>query len=521
MRKAALLLLFALISIPSLTRAQGSPACGLSNNQNPYIPGTYPSGTSNWDTFVPPAVGGSYVDTLSGCTFTRITDSVADGVGHTIYYSSVSPFNANDTFLMIYHVIKTGPAYSSAKPGSTVVPSSNIPGYDGDPPIWDGTNPNVFYYASGNSLKSGTITGLPGCITTQNCTVTVATVHTFSSYSAIAINDEPDLSQDKSSLLLVGSSGGPIDIFTWNLNTSTQTIWYTTVSCTGSVGVQSGSGGCMHKVQLSPKNEPIVTWNNGGTGSEQGIIWYHGTPGSATQTHLVLGSTPHMDTGLDMIGNPVYIIDGWPTGTGDPCPGNQWPGQSGGGGQALTLFSNPVPSASICDFNKDWAATHISYRGGPSQPWISTSFADVKSTSAEWFTTSGGYLAPTCTQTHPTDSGSCWYPYQDEIVLTKVSTNMTIAGIAPLATVYRMGWGRSRTHENFWAQNTASLSHDGNYIALNSNMAHVSGCTSAIQGANGCADVYVISAANGAPLFGTGSSGTGPAPPTGLTAVVQ
>jgi hypothetical protein len=480
-----------------------TPKCGLNNDQNPYVPGTYPTGASDWDTFAAPAAGGSYVDSLSGCTFTRITDSVTDGVGYSIYYSSVSPFSADNKLIMLgFNGIKTGPADSSHAPGTTVIPGASIPRYNADPPIWDGLNPHLFYYTSQSSLMSGTIEGLPGCIASKSCAVATATLHDFTGkYGSVAFNDEPDLSQDGTTLLLVGANADTtIDILTWDLKSASATVWYTTVDCKGELGVQSGAAGCMHKLQLTPNNEPIVTWE-GASGPERGMIWYHGTPGSATQTQLADGGTPHLDTGLDLSSNPVYIINGWGAGNNDPCPANQWPGQAGGGGEALTPFSNPVAFASICNLSVDWAPVHISYRGGPSQPWIATAFDDVRTISSEWFSSNANYIAPTCTQTHPTDSGSCWYPYQDEILMSKVSTNMTTPGTSALSTVYRMGWGRSRSHENFWAQNIPSLSHDGGYIALDTNMAHPAGCSASIQNANGCTDVFVISAANGAPLF--------------------
>src|SRR5690348_14163858 len=47
------------------------PTCGKSNNRTTLVP-------ADWDTFVPPGKGKSYVDSTFGCTVTRITDSSHD-----------------------------------------------------------------------------------------------------------------------------------------------------------------------------------------------------------------------------------------------------------------------------------------------------------------------------------------------------------------------------------------------------------------------------------------------------------
>jgi hypothetical protein len=43
--------------------------------------------------------------------------------------------------------------------GNVVVPLGNVPGGNNGWYLWDATNPQVFYYTSGNSLMKGTISG--------------------------------------------------------------------------------------------------------------------------------------------------------------------------------------------------------------------------------------------------------------------------------------------------------------------------------------------------------------------------
>lgn len=183
-----------------------------------------------------------------------------------------------------------------------------------------------------------------------------------------------------------------------------------------------------------------------------------------------------------------------------------------------------------CVLNKDWAQPELSYRGGPSQPWFTTSIWDNSRTgaSAEYYSTNSKYVSPSCTQTNSTVGGTCWFPYQDEIIMTKINTDMASPSTAALATVYRLGLARSRSLQNFWSIPNASMSRDGNYIAFSSNMAYpTGGCSSSYNSSGGCAEAYVISAAGGGGLLGSVSGSpappptNNPAPPTGLTATVH
>jgi hypothetical protein len=527
-----ILMLFALIGLaPGIAIAQSNPVCGLNNNQNAYIPGTSPNGgSSNYDTFVPPAAGGSYVDSLSGCTITRLTDNSSAGTGWVIYYASKTPFNANDEYLLVTNTmngnweIVSGPALKGVIPGTLI---ANYPGISGGSLVWDTTNAMVSYYTPGDTtIHKVTMTGT--CTSSSNCTLNDVVLHNFSSgtptYTSVSFQDEPDMSQDGTVFQFDGqkSSGGSVDIDTYNPSSNTTTVWYTTTCQAGLGGPQPScsNGNQIHKIQLSAKNEPIITWGASGLGSEQGAIWYHGTPGSPTQTHIQ-SNTNHLDSGLDINGTEMFVQDRIDSSIGnDPCPSGQWSGSVGGGGATLTYLTDATDSgnSAVCFFNKNWESPHFSYRGGPSQPWVTVSFFDTRTPSPEYFTNDGSFVAPTCTQVNTTTSGTCWYPYEGEIDLVNIATNMDTPGTGPLATVYRMAQARSRTEENFWTQVTASNSHDSNYIAFNSNMAYVAGCSSAVQSAEGCADVYVISASGG-PLFANPND-VPPAPPQNLKVTV-
>jgi len=100
----------------------------------------------NYDTFTPPAVGGSYNDQESGCKVTRITDAVALFVddGTRTDPTSRSHFNSDNSRLMLlgedghFVVDQHGNVTRSAADLGTEVRA----------PIWSRTNPDVIYYVT-------------------------------------------------------------------------------------------------------------------------------------------------------------------------------------------------------------------------------------------------------------------------------------------------------------------------------------------------------------------------------------
>lgn len=505
-----LIVFLALFCTPSHAQTETNlPSCGLHGNQNPFIPGTTPAGgSSNWATFVAPTIGASYVDGLTGCTIWRITN---DAVSSN-QYPSLTSISADDKFIMVNHTdvgsadVRTAPGYyPTFTPGTVVVTAGNMPGnINGDSP-WD-LSTDSLYYPNGTILEKATITGLPGCISTHTCTMTSSAIHTFSGCNSINIMDEADISLSNSIAVIcyVNSGTTVMTIETYNLTTAAVISWYTTSSACKST--PSNQPNCLHKLQLTNLGEPLVTYNNNGTGTEEGTKWYHGSP-TITAT-LIQNATNHFDSGQDKSGNEVFIQDRLDTTIGtDPCPSGQWSGSAGNGGTPISFLT--TPTTGTCIFNKVWATPHVSYRGTVSQPWVVESeFEDGsgRTASPEWFSTSGNYHAPTSTSTNPpTATSAAWYIYEDEIVMYPVDN------ANGLTDLYRLAQARSRSQENFWAQVNASVTRDGNYVAFTSNMAFPTG-SCGNPSSSGCTDVYVISGSSGAPLLGAPAVTTPPAP---------
>jgi len=443
------------LSGSGVTQAAGSPTCGKSGDSTNYVP-------TDWTTFLPPGKGQSYVDPTFGCTVTRVSDAsseIWDGSHYipiTEGYATISPFNANDTLLMLTDGY--GERFFTDLQGNIVVPKGNVPGGNNTWYLWDATNPSVFYYTSGNSLMKGTISG---------STVAAATVHQFSEYAAINFMDKTDLSQDGQHVVVVGgdtSGASPENVFVYNFAASSKGPVYTT-GCTGSVGSPNNS--CLHGVTLTPDNNVIIDFAGDGTCNECGNRLWTGT----TPLAHIQDVTDHLDTGYDLNGNAVIVERGNAydlAGETNPCP-------SGWGLDVRQIYSM---QSAVCLFDNQ-PSWHVGYRGNAQQPWVGVSFFDAgRAPSPEWFDNTGNYAAPTT---------STWQLYEDEIVVARIDANNNSN------SVYRLARAYSRSNEDFYAQPHAAISRTGKYIAFQSNMAYAhTGCPANFQTSTNCTDVYLI-----------------------------
>jgi hypothetical protein len=376
-------------------------------------------------------------------------------------YATVSPFNANDSYLMLED--GWGRHFVTDLTGNIVVPSGNMPGMNNTWVLWDAANANVFYYSSGNTLMKGAISG---------STVTASTVHQFSEYAAINLMDETDVSQDGAHVVIVGgdtSGSSAENVFDYDFVTNTKGAVYTT-SCVASVN--GPNNGCLHKLIQTPDNNVIIQFAGDGTGPEQGNrLWTGGTP----LPHLQ-DATNHLDAGYDLNGNAVMIEIGNSSvlaGETNPCP-------SGWGTEVRQVYNNLTAASCLIDIDRygQLSNEHVGYRGSKNQPWVGLSFFDNRNPSPEWFANTSNYEAP---------SASNWQLYEDEIVLVRIDANNNSS------LAYRVARAYSRSNEDFYAQPHAAISRDGKYIAFNSNMAYAqSGCPANFQTTTGCTDVYVI-----------------------------
>lgn len=455
----------------------GDPTCGLSNDTSIHVP-------TDWSTFTAPSKGQSYVDSTFGCTVTRITDASTEGWnsscnGSGCYlpfshgYSTVSPFNANDSYLLFGD--GWGEYFVTDLTGNIVVPMSAMPDCSGtsctqynshDSPwfLWDQSNPNLFYYTKGNALMSGTISG---------STVTTAIVHQFNEYSAINFMDASDVSQDGKNVVIVGgdTSGSSVEnVFLYDFVDDLKGPIYTT-GCTGSVDGPNNS--CLHKLIMTADDNLTIDFASDGTEPEQGLRFWNG----ATPLPHLQDGTNHIDTGYDLANSSVFVE----MGNGQTIQGETNPCPSGWGLDVRQIYDM---SSSVCLIDiglhpvDGLAKQHVSYDGNASQPWVGLSFFDDRTDSPEWFDTDSRYTAP---------SSSNWQYPEDEIDVVRVDAQNDATRFYRLARAY------SRSEEDYDANPKAAISRDGKYVAFDSNMAYAhSGCPANFQTPTNCTDVYIV-----------------------------
>src|SRR5580704_8272519 len=153
---------------------------------------------TNYNTFVPPAAGASYVDPVFGSTIKRVTNAVAttnaDQGGDLQWieneYSTMAAFNSdNSKFILVQE------SYFGLYDGDgTFLYSLPLEISSSSEPRWSRTSTGVLYYHLGNQLKSYTV-----------ATGALTVVQAFSQYSAIAGTGESDISLDGDHFVFVGN----------------------------------------------------------------------------------------------------------------------------------------------------------------------------------------------------------------------------------------------------------------------------------------------------------------------------
>ena len=197
----------------------------------------------NYDTFVPPPVGGSYVDPVFGSTIKRVSNALgtpnADGGGYLTWiedeYSAANAFNNdNSKFILVhqsYFALYDGSGFYLHDLPFEINSSSE--------PRWSRKDNVTLYYHSGNMLKSYNIS-----------TGGISVVHTFSEYSSISGNGEMDISLDGDHFVY---SGNGRYIFVYQISTDAKFPVFDT----------AGRG--FDSVYITPNNNVIVSWPTSGT----------------------------------------------------------------------------------------------------------------------------------------------------------------------------------------------------------------------------------------------------------------
>ncbi len=277
-----------------------APICGLTNDSTNHMPDD-----TDWANFIPPAIGGTYTDSLYGCSVKRLTNSAAYGEALHHYYATEEPISAGDSYIMVvgessgaWHIIDLN--------GNVVIPAASFPNNDhNDQPKWDRTADNVFWINLGNVLEKCTITG-----NSASC----AANHTFAEYASYgqAFTAETDMTLN-GWLPLVGQNtqGGNIDVFLYNPTASVKSPVYET-SCTGDAF--DASPGCIHKMISTANDGIMIQFASNGTCTECGNrLWESDTtPAWSITAPQFEATASHIDSGKDLSSTLVMASEDQP-----------------------------------------------------------------------------------------------------------------------------------------------------------------------------------------------------------------
>jgi hypothetical protein len=245
----------------------------------------------NYDSFIPPVMGASYVDPVFGTTIKRVSDAMrtpnAAGGGYLDWieneYSTMSAFNSdNSRFILVhqsYFGLYDGTGFYMSDLPLEIIASSE--------PRWSRKDTSTLYYHSANQLKSYNIS-----------TGGTSVVHTFSEYSSISGNGEMDISFDGDHFVFAGDNEF---IFVYQISTDQKFA----VFDTGSQPFDS--------MYITPDNHVIVSWYTVGTARYTGQELFDINMNFLRQVGHADG---HKDVARDANGDEVLI---W-TNSDDPQP---------------------------------------------------------------------------------------------------------------------------------------------------------------------------------------------------------
>ena len=245
----------------------------------------------NYNTFQPPAVGGTYVDPVFGSTVKRISNALGtpdaasggDLTWITDEYSTMSPFNSDNSRILLVHQsyfgLYDGTGFYLRDLPLEINSSSE--------PRWSRADNHTIYYVHGNQFKTYDISS--GAMNV---------VHTFSEYSAISGMGESDISFDGDHFVFAGDRRY---VFVYRIGTDTK-------SSTFDTGGQS-----FDSLYITPDNNVTITWNQTGAARYTGIELFDSNMSFQRQVARAGG---HMDVTLDTNGNEVLV---W-TNSNDPQP---------------------------------------------------------------------------------------------------------------------------------------------------------------------------------------------------------
>jgi len=320
-----------------------------------------------YDTFVPPGVGESYVDPVFGFSIKRLSDAAtlsdnAAGSGVLTFvsteYPNASPFNRDNSRLLLQHQ-----SYFALYDGNgTYLRDLPLAVHAGSEPRWSRTHWNILYFVNGNRLlKLDVASGA------------TSVLHTFSEYATISGRGESDISPDGDHFVFVGNNRY---VFVYTISRGLKGPALDTV----------GHG--FNSLQIASGNRVVIGWLPNGTARFTGVELFDRRMVFQRQLAHALG---HMDLTRDAAGGDVLV---W-TNSNDAAP---LPGCPNG-----IVKVRLSDARQTCLLSLDWSlAVHISAPDG-----------------------NGWVFVETYAPGDPAPSAPGWAPHTNEILQVKLDGTET------------------------------------------------------------------------------------------------
>ena len=376
--------------------------CGLENDTRVLIP-------ANYDTFVPPARGQTYVDAPFNCTVKRISDGLAqfnDVVRHA--YATMSPFNSNSTRLLLQ---TSSQQFVTDLNGTIIVDPITLNIGTNSEALWSTTDPDLIYYPYLNEIRSYNIS-----------TGVRSTLATFPHFNNMSFGlGEADLSDDGRYVVVVEKTASyqakSIQVFDFS-------------SRTLSPGLAIPEGVNLDWCDMTANNNVLCQWVADGTGRFQGLELF---TNQMVFIRQVVSFHGHSDRARDTNGDEVILMEA----SVDPAPPA---GCEGNGFEKIRL----ADSVKTCLLPTHWSdAAHASVNG------------------PNGFAVIGGVHLPTGASPAPFDWETQWRQRYNEIGVVSLDGSK----------VLRLVHHRSRVFasSSYYYTPRAAVSRDGRYVLFDSN----------------------------------------------------
>lgn len=231
-----------------------------------------------------PRPGSNYIDPIFGTSVRRLSNASAmpdnADTGRLAYvtpeYPTVSPFNADNGRLLLQHF-----SYFALYDGEgRYLKDLPFEIHASSEPRWSRHDPAIFYYLSGNELKSYNVNE-----------DRARTLHEFSEYERISGMGEADISHDGRHRVLIGDDQ---EIFVFSLTEGRK-----------SEVLRVPDTGMVDNLHITPSNKVLVGWYPTGTERFQGLELFDGDMSFIEQVAPALG---HMDLTVDEKGNDLLLM---------------------------------------------------------------------------------------------------------------------------------------------------------------------------------------------------------------------